>query len=468
MEAALLYLLKAHVVLALFVAAYYGLLRRLTFFTLNRAFLLLAVVVAVGYPLLPAPMALTEVAAHVGAPLGLPVQAAATLAAPPAATLSQPAAAFPWLLVGLSIYAAGSGILGLRLLGQLLSLARLRRGAQLDVVLEQAVWLVPGTGGAFSFGQDIYLTSSALADTENLPDVLRHEQAHVQQAHTFDALLLQLLVAAAWLNPAAWLLRRAALANLEYLADRAALPAGPGRYAYLRGLVSQQTGNAPVPALAFRPTIPTLKMRVLMLNQLPSSPRQLGRYLFAALLLAAGLLGLAACEHPLAKQPTRPPATVLLTKSTLIQPNGRPINVHRINKFNLGIELGNRYTMVLNALPEEEQRARKKEIAALTAKHDFSFANQEKLAKLHGFDSYAEHRVFMDKMWDEGVLANQEDPEFYQQLTEREQRAVEAVIYAHNRRTGGPTYVPLVYNPEFEAFKKKFLLKKKTILANNK
>jgi hypothetical protein len=393
--------------------------------------------------------------------LGLPNPATAALDTLPAAPISQPTAPFPWLLVGLGSYAAGSGLLMLRLLGQLLSLARLRRGAQLDVVLGQAVWLVPGAGGAFSFGQDIYLTSSVLADTENLPAVLRHEQAHVRQGHTLDVLLLQLLVAAAWLNPAAWLLHRAALDNLEYLADRAALHASLSCYAYQRCLVSQQLQAMPGLALAFRPAIPTLKNRVRMLSQLPSSPRQLGRYLLAAPLLAAGLLGLEACEHPLAEQPTTPPPTVLLTKSTLLQPNGRPINVHRINKFNLGIELVNRYTMVLNALPVEEQRDRKEEIKTLTAKHDFSFANQEKLAKLHGFASYAEREVFMEKMWDEGVLANQEDPEFYQELTEREQRAVEDVIYAHNRRTGGPTYIPLTYNPELITFKKAFAAKYK-------
>jgi len=108
----------------------------------------------------------------------------------------------------------------------------------------------------------------------------------------------------------------------------------------------------------------------------------------------------------------------------------------------------------MNALPEEEQRARRSEIKALFAKHDCSFDTQDQIGKLSGFSGYAEYRAFMDKMWDEGVLANKENPEFFQQLTEREQREVEAVIYAHNKRTGGPTYIPLTYNPELIAFKK--------------
>jgi Zn-dependent protease with chaperone function len=444
MEAALLYLLKAHAVLALFAAAYYGLLRRLTFFTLNRAFLLLAVVVAVGYPLLPAPAALAEATAHLVPPLGLPEPATGALAALPAAPSSPPAAPFPWLLVGLGIYAAGCGWLGLRLLGQVLSLARLRQSAQLDVVLGKAVWLVPGLGGAFSFGNGIYLTSSMLSDAENLPAVLRHEQAHVQEAHTFDVLLLQLLVAVAWLNPAAWLLRRAVLDNLEYLADRAALPAGPGRYAYLRCLLSQQVQAMPMLTLAFRFTVPTLKNRILMLSQPPSSPRQLGRYLLAAPLLAASLLGLAglvACERPQALAPTTPPTTVLLTKTTLKQPNGRPINVHLLNFINLCTESTNHYMLRMQSLSEEQRLANSAKIDSLVARRDSSRTTQEQLAKLQGFASLKERRALDERTFSEHRLLRLEDPGFFK-MSAQDQRAAHKFASDYIRRTGGPSVVP--------------------------
>ena len=450
MEAALLYLLKAHVVLALFAAAYYGLLRQLTFFQLNRVFLLLAVVVAVGYPLLPAPTALAEVAA----PLVLPLPGSSGRAVLPAAPLGQPATPFPWLLVGLGIYAVGSGFLVLRLLGQLLSLARLRRGAQLDVVLGQAVWLVPGQGGAFSFGTDIYLTSNTVADTENLPAMLGHEQVHVRQAHTLDVLLLQLLVAVAWLNPAAWLLRRAALDNLEYLADRAALPDGPGRYAYLRCLLSQQVQAVPILALAFRFTVPTLKNRILMLSQLPSSPHQLGRYFLTAPLLAAclmGLAGLVACEHQQASQPNMQashpnmsnmsPIVALLTKTTLKQPNGRPINVHLLNIVNLSVEPVNRYMWRLHSLPEEQRQATRTAVDSLIARRDSSRVTQEQLAKLTGFASLEEKTVYDKKLYNEHKLLRLEDPGFFQ-MSKQDQLAVHNFIRDYNRRTNGPSITP--------------------------
>jgi hypothetical protein len=164
------------------------------------------------------------------------------------------------------------------------------------------VRVVPGPGGPFSFGRTIFLTNSALADGAALPATLRHEQAHVRQAHTLDVLLLQVTTALAWPNPAAWLLRRAALANLEYLADQAALQTShlPRReYQYL--LLRQQVGAVPVPALAFQLSIGTLKNRVQMLNQPLSPGRQLGRYLLATpvvVLLALGYAGARAKTAP--------------------------------------------------------------------------------------------------------------------------------------------------------------------------
>ena len=50
MTTSLLYLVKANVVLTLFVAAYYGLLRQLTFFKLNRLYLVTVVLFAAVYP----------------------------------------------------------------------------------------------------------------------------------------------------------------------------------------------------------------------------------------------------------------------------------------------------------------------------------------------------------------------------------------------------------------------------------
>lgn len=286
------YLLRANAVLLLFAAAYYGLLRRLTFFHLNRAYLLLALLFAAVYPALPVPALLPAPAALLPAAL--------------LATNTSPAASIPqgysidYKLIAISLYALGTGLLLLRLLAQLVSLALVRARARPAVVLGQAVRVLAGTSGPFSFGRTIYLSAATLADTASLAPALRHEQAHVRQLHTLDVLLTQLATALAWVNPAAWLLRRAVLDNLEYLADHAALQTGFDRRAYQYSLLRQQPGGVPAPALAFHFSFLTLKNRITMLNQPASTTRQLGRYLLAAPLVLALALGYSAAHAQVA------------------------------------------------------------------------------------------------------------------------------------------------------------------------
>ena len=291
MEATLVYLLKANVVLVLFAAAYYGLLRRLTFFGLNRVYLLVALVFAAVYPALPMP-GLLPAAAPTSA--GLP--ATWVLAELPTATASAPAATgFDWLAVGLLVYAAGAAVLLGRLLVQLVALARPHRTTRPATTATGVPYRqLPAPGDPFSFGRTIYLHAGQHSAAE-LTVVLAHEQAHVHQHHTADVLLAHLGTALFWVNPAVWLLRRALLDNLEYLADAATLRTGLDRRAYQYCLLNLSCG--PVgPALALPFTFLTLKNRVAMMNTPLSSNGQLARYFLAGPLVILVALGYSAAH----------------------------------------------------------------------------------------------------------------------------------------------------------------------------
>jgi len=297
MEAALLYLLKANVVLALFAATYYGLLRRLTFFQLNRAFLLLALLFAAVYPALPMPGLL---------PAEAPDRIPATWVLTEMPALNAAAAALPiersfdWATIALVVYAAGAGLLLARLLVQLLALARLRRAARPAVTATGVPYReLPTPGDPFSFGRTIYLHAGQHSAAE-LAVVLAHEQAHVRQGHTLDVLLAHLGTALFWPSPAAWLLRRALLDNLEYLADAATLRTGLDRRAYQYCLLQLSRGTAG-PALALPFTFFTLKNRVAMMNTPLSSRGQLARYFLAGPLVMLAALGYSAAHAREAK-----------------------------------------------------------------------------------------------------------------------------------------------------------------------
>jgi hypothetical protein len=303
----LVYLLKVNAGLLLLAAVYYGLLRRLTFFQLNRAYLLLALGLAVALPVLPVPDLWAGAAPLPAAMVAwVPVEAAS---APPVAAGAATGAAFDWQQLLLAAYGLGAAVLLTRLLAQLLAVVRLRRQSRAAVAEGVAFRQLEGEAGPFSFGPDIYVNPARHPAAE-LAAVLHHEQVHVRQWHTLDVLAVELLRAAAWCNPAAWLLRRAVLDNLEYLADHYALQTGLDRRAYQYSLLRLSQGAANL-TLVSPFTLYTLKNRIAMMNT-PSSPTaHTVRYLLAVPLVVAMALGFTAVRAqkpaPIATATGRPP-----------------------------------------------------------------------------------------------------------------------------------------------------------------
>ncbi|WP_158022860.1 M56 family metallopeptidase, partial [Hymenobacter coccineus] len=161
-----------------------------------------------------------------------------------------------------------------------------------------------GGNGPFSFGRTIYLDPAQHPAPAELAAVLAHEQAHVRQAHTLDVLLAHVATAVFWLNPAAWLLRRALLDNLEFLADAATLRTGLDRRAYQYSLLRLGPAMGS-PALVSPFSLSTLKNRILMMNQPVSNRLQLLRYALAGPLVVAVALAYSAAHA----QPVANPAT---------------------------------------------------------------------------------------------------------------------------------------------------------------
>ena len=304
----LLYLLKANGALLLVAAAYFGLLRRLTFFRLNRGYLLLGLLFATLYPALPVPALLpAEATPAVFFPVIATTEVSGTVAAPSAPAVD-------WAAVAVALYATGAAVVLARLLGQLLALGRLRRRSRPAVVSGQAVRVLAGNGSPFSFGGSIYLNPDLHPGPE-LAAMLRHEQVHVRQWHTLDVLLAQLALAAAWCNPVAWLLRRALLDNLEFLADQAVLATGLDRRTYQYSLL--RLSHAPAgPSLVSSFTFPTLKNRVMMMNTPLSSSGQLARYFVAGPLMLAVALGISGARAQ-SGGPVGPPTAVAAGLSPL-------------------------------------------------------------------------------------------------------------------------------------------------------
>ncbi|TGD77832.1 M56 family metallopeptidase [Hymenobacter wooponensis] len=276
------YLLKVNGALLLFCAVYYLGLRRLTFFGLNRAFLLFALVFAPAYPFI-------DLSPWFDRQNPLPAQL--LLLAPnwqafPAAV----PATINWLVVA---YWAGVSGLAVRLVLQLLSLYRLHRISRPAEFEGRQFRAVPEPIAPFAFWQTVYLNPDQHTPQE-LPAIMCHEQVHVREWHTVDVLLAQLSLLFYWFNPGVWLLRQALHENLEFNTDYRVLQSGlldnkTYQYQLLHQSVQGQA-NSIVSHFNFH----LLKTRIIMMNKPRTARPQAARYLLL-LPLAAGLT-LWSCE----------------------------------------------------------------------------------------------------------------------------------------------------------------------------
>jgi len=83
----------------------------------------------------------------------------------------------------------------------------------------------------FSFMNNI-VYNPELFSTSELGDILNHEKEHSRQKHSYDIILMEIYRAFNWLNPVAWLYKKAIVQNLEFLADTKAIKQANSRTNY--------------------------------------------------------------------------------------------------------------------------------------------------------------------------------------------------------------------------------------------
>jgi bla regulator protein BlaR1 len=273
MPALFVFLFKVNIALLLFCAGYYLVLRHLTFYTLNRAYLLVAILFATLYPKID----LSSFAQRHEA-LTKPVQTVVLNWQAPAETLIKPLTQpnyWQWATV---IFWAGAIFLAFRLMMQLFSLFQLYRRSQPAQIHDHDVRIIEGEAAPFSFWRSIYV-NPANHTPADLKAILLHEQVHVNGWHTIDILLAELSSIFYWFNPGIWLMKRAVRENIEFITDRKILNKGFDSKTYQYSLVNVSF-NATTPGIVNHFNISTIKKRIIMMNAKRSSRFTLTRYAF--------------------------------------------------------------------------------------------------------------------------------------------------------------------------------------------
>ena len=269
----LLYIARVGLYLTLLYAFYLLVMRRTTFFRLNRVLLMTGSYLCLILPLIrlrTVAVAITAVTSPVLVAAGQEEQFAST-------------ASFPWQAVLLGIYATGM-VVTLALYGlSALKIRRLiRKGTQTKqdgcrlVVLEENI-------PSFSWGRTIVMNRQDLAEN---PAVFDHERMHVKCRHSLDLILFLPLQLLFWWNPLVWICREELRLLHEYEADAGVLKKGIDATQYQLLLVRKAVGDHHF-SLASGFQHAHLKNRIAMMLSNSSSRRMRWSYLVLVPVLLA-------------------------------------------------------------------------------------------------------------------------------------------------------------------------------------
>ena len=281
----MIYLLKVNVLLAVFYGFYRLLFVRDTFFVWRRMTLLLLIVSAIIIPMADIGW---WVSSHEQTANLSEVYREVML---PTVTITGNVDRFPWMRLFSLVYICGVVVLMLRIVWQIFVIIRMSMMKERQMIHGLKVFVMNDEASPFSFFNWIFINPQAQS-SEQLREILIHEQAHVRQCHSIDILLMELLTVFCWWNPFVWLMRRDVRLNLEYLADERVMASGNERRAYQYHLLGLAYGKN-VATVSNNFNVLPLKLRIRMMNKRRTNKWMRVKYL---LLVPLTALALVACN----------------------------------------------------------------------------------------------------------------------------------------------------------------------------
>jgi len=138
------------------------------------------------------------------------------------------------------IYLTGVGIFAIRFLIQLLQIYRMIKKYGISKTEGVKIVFTDSNYTPFSFFGLIFLNSKF--SEEDIEKIVIHEKVHIDQRHSVDLILLELLTIMQWFNPFTWFYRKSLKSIHEYLADEGVLLKGFDKSGYQQLLLSMSLG----------------------------------------------------------------------------------------------------------------------------------------------------------------------------------------------------------------------------------
>jgi len=246
-------------------------LRKETFFTSNRWYLISGLVLSLILPLItftktiwveptPIPVIYEEVIPETNNTIEVPIQETP----------------LDWSLILTTAYVVISMLIVMKITIELVSFFNRIRKNKKQKETDFTLIHSDTTENPFSFFHYIVINPNRFSE-EEFQHILTHESIHVKQKHSFDVLLGKLFCAFFWANPMIWLYRKAILQNLEFIADNETFQQIENKYEYQRTLLKVVTHQHDL-SITNQFYQSLIKKRIVMLHTNQSHKRNAWKY----------------------------------------------------------------------------------------------------------------------------------------------------------------------------------------------
>ena len=265
------YIIQLSVFLLLFWGVYELFLKKETFFTYNRWYLLLTPIISALLPFLSfnvlesyaveAQQLVQLPAVFIGDPVVQEI---------PNQTVTNPTNSIGffekyawWLAYGLGVL-----ISLLLFIKKIFQFQQIRKQGEVSYLNDLKLVEVNNSSMACTFFKTIYLGSD-LAETEKA-QILKHEQVHAQQYHSLDLLFFEILKIAIWFNPVVYFYQKQITNLHEYIADAEATK-NSDKKSYYESLLKVAFGSEQISFINQFFNHSLIKKRILMLQKSKSA-----------------------------------------------------------------------------------------------------------------------------------------------------------------------------------------------------
>ena len=237
MNELILYIIKTTLYISVFQSFYLLVMRKTTFFRLNRIVFLAGTFLCLALPFVKIHM---PVESAVISPIALIEDAiSAEPMSLPAAVVGAEATVNWSRLMIISIFLSGALVSFIVTAVSYMRMCIMIRSAKPETIAQTQIRVIEEDIPSFSWGRHIVIGRKDLKEN---PAILTHERMHVRCGHSFDLMAYTIVTTLQWFNPIAWIARTELKMLHEYEADELTINKGIDATQYQLLLVKKAVG----------------------------------------------------------------------------------------------------------------------------------------------------------------------------------------------------------------------------------